>query len=153
MEQNLIITRFEINQSQLIAPLHGFDQQGHPSPRTSRARGSRQEVASKSFRNFEHPPTDPRQRNEQRDRAALRREKKSGLIDRSWCGDRDSDVEQSQRTPSLHYTGYIVQTVCQLSVGRALPCWGLSGWTGAQPPRVREVTTPRTVVYRREQMI
>ena len=68
-------------------------------------------------------------------------------------GDRDSDVEQSQRTPSLHYTGYIVQTVCQLSVGRALPCWGLSGWTGAQPPRVREVTTPRTVVYRREQMI
>ena len=28
-------------------------------------------------------------------------------------GDRDSDVEQSQRTPSLHYTGYIVQTVCQ----------------------------------------
>ena len=32
-------------------------------------------------------------------------------------------------------------------------CWGLSGWTGAQPPRVREVTTPRTVVYRREQMI
>ena len=68
-------------------------------------------------------------------------------------GDRDSDVEQSQRTPSLHYTGYLVQTVCQLSVGRALPCWGLSGWTGAQPPRVREVTTPRTVVYRREQMI
>ena len=46
---------------------------------------------------------------------------RSGLIDRSWCGDRDSDVEQSQRTPSLHYTGYIVQTVCQLSVGRALP--------------------------------
>ena len=68
-------------------------------------------------------------------------------------GDRDSVVEKSQRAPSLHYTGYIVQTVCQLSVGRALPCWGLSGWTGAQPPRVREVTTPRTVVYRREQMI
>ena len=45
-------------------------------------------------------------------------------------GDRDSDIEQSQRTPSLHYTGYLVQTVCQLSVGRALPCWGLSGWTG-----------------------
>jgi len=28
-------------------------------------------------------------------------------------GDRDSDVEKIQRTPSLHYTGYLVQTVCQ----------------------------------------
>ena len=75
------------------------------------------------------------------------------LSDRSWCGDRDSYVEKSQRAPSLHYTGYIVQTVCQFSVGRALPCWGLKGWAGAQPSHVCEVSTPRTVVYRREQLI
>ena len=68
-------------------------------------------------------------------------------------GDRDSYVEKSQRAPSLHYTGYIVQTVCQFSVGRALPCWGLKGWAGAQPSHVCEVSTPRTVVYRREQLI
>ncbi len=30
----------------------------------------------------------------------------------SWCGDRDGDTI-SQCTPALHYTGYIVQTVCQ----------------------------------------
>ena len=30
----------------------------------------------------------------------------------SWCGDRDGDTD-SQCTPALHYTGYIVQTVCQ----------------------------------------
>ena len=30
----------------------------------------------------------------------------------SWCGDRDGDTN-SQCTPALHYTGYIVQTVCQ----------------------------------------
>ena len=116
------------------------------------ARESRQEVLSHSDILSTHPPTQDREMNREIELHYAERNR-SGLIDRSWCGDRDSDVEQSQRTPSLHYTGYIVQTVCQLSVGRALPCWGLSGWTGAQPPRVREVTTPRTVVYRREQMI
>ena len=152
MEQNLSITRFEINQSQCcsIARLH---HQGHPSPRTSRlAEVVKKLLLSHSEILNTHPPTQDREMNREIELHYAERNR-SGLIDRSWCGDRDSDVEQSQRTPSLHYTGYIVQTVCQLSVGRALPCWGLSGWTGAQPPRVREVTTPRTVVYRREQMI
>ena len=67
-----------------------------------------------------HPPTQDREMNREIELHYAERNR-SGLIDRSWCGDRDSDVEQSQRTPSLHYTGYIVQTVCQLSVGRALP--------------------------------
>ena len=32
------------------------------------------------------------------------------------------------------------------------PCWQLSGWLGAQPFHVCEVTTSRTVVYRRERL-
>ena len=84
------------------------------------ARESRQEVLSHSDILSTHPPTQDREMNREIELHYAERNR-SGLIDRSWCGDRDSDVEQSQRTPSLHYTGYIVQTVCQLSVGRALP--------------------------------
>ena len=157
MEQNLIITRFEIaNQSQLIAPLHGLTSKDIGDIPRREHHGLAEVVKKLLLSHSEilntHPPTQDREMNREIELHYAERNR-SGLIDRSWCGDRDSDVEQSQRTPSLHYTGYIVQTVCQLSVGRALPCWGLSGWTGAQPPRVREVTTPRTVVYRREQMI
>ena len=36
------------------------------------------------------------------------------LIDlrENWCGDRDGDTD-SQCAPPLHYTGYLVQTVCE----------------------------------------
>ena len=79
---------------------------------------------------------------------------RSKLIDlrENWCGDRDGDTDR-QCTPALHYTGYLVQTVCQYKimkqvtaagvnkrqphlkkygVGRALPCWELSGWIGTR---------------------
>ena len=39
------------------------------------------------------------------------------LIDlrEDWCGDRDGDTD-SQCTPPLHYTGYLVQTVCEYKI-------------------------------------
>ena len=61
-------------------------------------------------------------------------------------GDRDSDVEQSQRTPSLHYTGYLVQTVCQLSVGRALP----GPWWKDHRERQEEQTRARAAAKARK---
>ena len=61
------------------------------------ARESRQEVLSHSDILSTHPPTQDREMNREREGE----------------GDRDSDVEKIQRAPSLHYTGYLVQTVCQ----------------------------------------
>ena len=69
------------------------------------ARESRQEVLSHSDILSTHPPTQDREMNRERERE---KEREKGR-DR----DRDSDVENIQRAPSLHYTGYLVQTVCQ----------------------------------------
>ena len=62
---------------------------------------------------------------------------RSKLIDlrESWCGDRDGDTDR-QCTPALHYTGYLVQTVCQYKNHETSYC-GWSEQTPAAPQEVR----------------
>ena len=86
-----------------IRPFVAWPKHSQLEQEATLARESRQEVLSHSDNLSTHPPTQDREMNREREG-----ERKTGRK-----GDRDSGVEKIQRAPSLHYTGYLVQTVCQ----------------------------------------